>query len=255
MSLPVFGVAPGVLADRTGERVRLDGVEGRHAAVVRRIGVGEEVLLVDGAGDSARCRVLAADRAGLDCTVVERFREPPPDPRLVVVQAIPKGERGELAVDLLTEVGVDVIVPWEATRCVARWRGERAHKHLRRWQAGAREAAKQARRPRWPVVTEPASTASVAARLAAAALPLVLHEAATEPLATVPPPGSGEVVLVVGPEGGVSPDELAAFAAAGARAVRLGPSVLRTSTAGAVAAGVLLAATDRWGPAPARRAY
>ena len=166
---------------------------------------------------------------------------------MVVVQALPKGDRGELAVEVLTEIGVARIVPWAAARSVAVWRGDRAAKSLARWRGTAREAAKQARRAWFPEVGELASTAEVVELLAGASLALVLHEEASEPLAAVDVPSVGTVVLVVGPEGGLAPDELAAFAEAGARTVRLGAEVLRTSTAGVAAVSALLARTERWG--------
>ena len=166
---------------------------------------------------------------------------------MTVVQAIPKGDRGELAVEVLTEVGADVIVPWAAERCVSVWRGDRAAKSLAKWRATAREAAKQARRVHFPAVTEPATTAEVAALLAGASVPVVLHEAASGPIGNLPIPGRGRIVVVVGPEGGISDAELAAFAAVGAEPVRLGSSVLRTSTAGVAAVAALLARTRRWG--------
>jgi 16S rRNA (uracil1498-N3)-methyltransferase len=162
------------------------------------------------------------------------------------VQALPKGDRADLAVETLTEVGVDRIVPWDAARSVTRWRDERAARALERWRTTAREAAKQSRRTWWPEVTPLAGTDAVATLAATASPALVLHEDAAAPIADVSVPGDGDVLLVVGPEGGVAPEELAAFAAAGARAVHLGPTVLRTSTAGAVAVGVLLAQTPRW---------
>ncbi len=244
MSAPVFVADTAALAD--APRVLLDGDEGRHAAVVRRIGVGEEVVLTDGAGLQVHCIVRAADRQGLDCEVVTRVLEPAPFPRFVVVQALAKGDRGELAVETMTEVGVDEIVPWAAARSIVQWRGDRGTKSLAKWRTTAREAAKQSRRTWFPVVSEPASTRQVLTRLADAEVALVLHEEAADPLAAVELPGARDVVLVVGPEGGVSPEELTAFESAGARAVRLGPSVLRTSTAGAVAAGALLSRTGRW---------
>ncbi|WP_242890420.1 16S rRNA (uracil(1498)-N(3))-methyltransferase [Actinomadura litoris] len=243
MSPPVFLAASAALE---GDRVLLDGPEGRHAATVRRLRPGERVDLTDGAGLLAECVVAAADRASLTLDVVARHREPPPAPRLVVVQALPKGDRGELAVETMTEAGVDEIVPWSAARCVTRWRPERREKALARWRGTAREAGKQARRPRFPDVADLASTEQVAARLAAASLALVLHEEADAPLSAVRPPADGEIVLVVGPEGGITGEELEALGAAGGRPTRLGPTVLRTSTAGVVAAAVLLAATGRW---------
>lgn len=247
MSAPVFLADAGSLAEaRPGEPVLLDGAEGRHAVTVRRLRVGEHVLLTDGAGTEVTGTVAGArppDR--LDVTVDRVRRLPRPDPRLVVVQALAKGERGELAVELMTEVGVDVIVPWAAARSVAQWRADRATRGLARWRSTATEAAKQARRAWFPEVVDPAGTAEVADRLRTAALALVLHEEATVPLAGTELPPAGDVVLVVGPEGGVSPAELEQLAAAGARPVRLGETVLRTSTAGAAALAVLSART-RW---------
>lgn len=224
----------------------LDGDEGRHAAVVRRTQPGERVELTDGAGHVAWCVVTSADRSGLICEVESRYDVPPPAPRVVVVQALPKGDRGESAVETLTEVGVDEIVPWSAARCITRWKGERGEKALRKWRSTAREAAKQSRRAWLPYINDPATTAAVADRLASSALGIVLHETADDGLAAVPLPDDGEILVVVGPEGGVTPYELAAFTAAGAAVTRMGPTVLRTSTAGTVAAGVILSRTARW---------
>jgi 16S rRNA (uracil1498-N3)-methyltransferase len=243
MSPPVFLAEPDRL--RAG-RVVLDGPEGRHAATVRRLRPGERVDLTDGAGLLAECVVAAAGKASLTLDVLARRTDPVPAPRLVVVQALPKGDRGELAVETMTEAGVDEIVPWAAARCVTQWRPERREKALGRWRNAAREAAKQARRSRFPDVPDLASTGDVAGRIAAASLALVLHEDAEEPLSAVQPPEDGDVVLVVGPEGGIADEELERFAAAGGRPTRLGPTVLRTSTAGVAAASVLLAATGRW---------
>jgi len=244
---PVFVVPPDVTRSAAaGSTVLLDGAEGRHAAVVRRLAAGEDVDLTDGAGVLLHSVVESAGRDGLVCRVLVRTQTPAPQPRLVVVQALAKGDRGELAVQSCTEVGVDEIVPWAAARSITRWRGERADKALAKWRGAAREAAKQSRRPIHPVVSGPASTREVADLVRAADLGLVLHEAAGESLGEVDVPELGEVVLVVGPEGGVAPEELGAFREAGAHLVRLGPSVLRTSTAGAVAAGVVLSRTARW---------
>ena len=217
----------------SGDTILLDGPEGRHAALVKRIRVGETVDLVDGRGTRATGTVTATTKDTVTVDVVRRVLEPAPSPRLTVVQALAKGDRGELAVELLTEVGVDVIVPWAAARCVAKW----TDKSLQRWRSTAHEAAKQSRRAWFPEVREVASTAEVAA------LPdvLVLHEEAATPLSAASV--SGDVVLVVGPEGGIAPEELVAL---GGTAVRLGPTVLRTSTAGAAAAAVLSARLGRW---------
>jgi len=213
---------------------------------VRRLAAGEPAYLTDGAGRVARCVVEAARPGELELSVLEITAEPRPEPYVTVLQAIPKGDRGELAVELLTEVGADAIMPWAADRCVAQWRGERAAKSLARWRSTALQAAKQSRRAWFPDVTPRADLAAVAARIAAAALAVLLDPEAPGRLADLQPPAAGEVVLIVGPEGGVTPAEQEALAAAGAVAARLGPTVLRASTAGAVAAGVLLARTSRW---------
>jgi 16S rRNA (uracil1498-N3)-methyltransferase len=230
-----------------GALIALTGAEGRHAATVRRIRPGERVDVADGAGVIAECVVTEAGAGRVELRVQSRREVPAPEPRIVVVQALPKGDRAELAVETMTEVGVDVIVPWAAERCVARWpAGDRAAKALARWRSAAREAAKQARRSRIPEVTGLASTADVAARIGVAAGAVVLEPDAGAALSRLELPRSGDVLLVVGPEGGVSPGELAAFTAAGARPARLGESVLRTSTAGAAAAAVLMSRTGRW---------
>lgn len=249
-----MSTAPLFLVDAlpAGPTVVLSGPEGRHAATVRRLRPGEAVQLSDGHGAVARAVVEAAGRDTVDLRIVDRSAVPPPAPRVVVAQALVKGDRGELAVELATEAGVDGVLPWRAARCVARWeQGARGEKALARWRTTAREAAKQARRPRVPVVEEPVSTATLARRVAAAQAALVLHESATECLPDVPLPGEGELVLVVGPEGGITDDELAALVAAGARPVRLGPEVLRASTAAAVALGALGVLTGRWRPVSA----
>ena len=232
--------------DLSGDRIVLTGPEGRHAATVRRVRVGEAVDLADGRGTRASCTVAAVGGDEVTLSVVTRTTEPVPAPRLVLVQALAKGDRGELAVELATEVGVDEVLPWQATRSIVRWEGERGAKALARWRSTAREAGKQSRRAWHPVVGEPVGTDEVAARMAGACA-LVLHEAATTPLATVPLPSTGDVLLVVGPEGGVTDEELEVFRGAGASVVRLGSSVLRTSTAGAAAASVVSARTPRWG--------
>ncbi|WP_283134811.1 16S rRNA (uracil(1498)-N(3))-methyltransferase [Rhizohabitans arisaemae] len=243
MSAPVFLVEH---LDPDAEQITLDGPEGRHAATVRRLRAGERVDLTDGAGQVAECVVADVLKDALRLRPLRRYAVPAPQPRLVVVQALPKGDRGELAVELMTEVGVDVVVPWSAARCVTRWREDRAGKALARWRSTAREAAKQARRFHLPEVTEPANTAEVAALLAGAALGMVLHERAAEPLSAIALPAKGDLVVVVGPEGGVADEEIAAFREAAAVPVLLGPTVLRTSTAGVAAASVIFSRTGRW---------
>lgn len=242
MSAPVFVVPVEALVAGT---VTVDGAEGRHAASVARVHAGEAVELVDGLGRRGAGRVTAVGRDRVEVEVPSVVEEPVPVPRFVVVQALAKGDRGELACELMTEVGVDVIVPWAAARCVTTWREDRVEKSLARWRSTVHAAGKQARRSRFPVVRSLASTAEVCMLVREAALGAVLDESASEPLAAVDLPAAGDVVLVVGPEGGVTPEELGLFGEAGATSYRLGPTVLRTSTA-AAAALATLSARSRW---------
>ncbi len=246
MTLPLYLVAPDLLAaaDR-GTVLVLDGSEGRHAATVRRTRVGEWLELADGAGTRARVEVLGVGQGTLDLRVDAVSHEPGPDPRLVLVQALAKGERDEQAVEAATECGVDEVLPWQAARCVVQWRGERGERSRRKWDAVLLAATKQSRRARRPVLGPTVSTSDLVRRCAQAAAVFVLHEDAATPLASVDLPERGDLLLVVGPEGGIAPDEVEQLAAAGAVPVRLGPTVLRSSSAGPAALAVVSART-RW---------
>lgn len=233
-----------------GSLALLGGDEGFHAATVRRIRPGERLVLGDGAGALAQCEVEHAGRDGLRARVLERWSVAPGRPPVIVVQALPKSERSELAIELATEAGADAFVAWQAARCVANWQGNRVDKGLRRWRAVARSAARQSRRAYVPAVEGVMSTAELTQRVrdevAAGATVLALHESATGRLADIELAQAKSLLLLVGPEGGIAEDEMAALSDAGAAAVRLGPQVLRTSTAAAVALGALGVLTTRW---------
>jgi 16S rRNA (uracil1498-N3)-methyltransferase len=246
MTLPLHLLAPDALAGRgVGEVVVLDGPEGRHAATVRRTRVGEHLLLTDGLGLRVEGEVVAVGAGTLDLRVVSVASDPVPAPRFVLVQALAKNDRDDQAVEAATECGVDEVVPWQASRSVVQWRGERGEKARRKWDAVLVAATKQSRRTRRPVLAPTATTADVIALVRRAAAAFVLHEDATEPLAGVTPPDAGDVLVVVGPEGGIAPDELDALEDAGAVVVRLGSTVLRSSSAGPAALAVL-SAMSRW---------
>jgi 16S rRNA (uracil1498-N3)-methyltransferase len=214
---------------------------------VVRVKVGEHIDLSDGDGLLVAGRVVEVRNPDeLVIEVVERIIDDVALPRLVVVQAIPKGERGERAVELLTEVGADAIIPWAASRCIAQWKGDRAEKALTKWENTAKAAGKQARRSRLPQVTGVATTGDVVSMIAAASGAIVLHEESTTALTDWNPPIDGEIVVVVGPEGGITSEEVEAFREAGAQIVHMGKSIMRTSTAGAAAVAVLGAVTGRW---------
>ena len=248
--------APLYLRDGTLEAVLdgaalvLDGDEGRHAATVRRTQPGERVDVADGAGRVARCEVVSVGPGRLDLRVLRVEAVPERVPALVLVQALAKGGRDELAVETATELGVDAVVPWQAARSVVVWAGERGERARRKWRSVARAAAKQSRRPTVPDVDEAVSSAGlgrlVARAVAGGGGALVLHEDAELGLVEVALPSASPVLVVVGPEGGIGDAELAALIEAGAVAVRLGPEVLRTSSAGAAALAVLSLRLGRW---------
>lgn len=227
-----------------GDLVSLTGAEAKHAAVVRRLRVGETVTVGDGAGVWLAGVAEEVSPSRVDVRVSERSTQEAPNPRIVLVQALAKGDRDELAVQAACELGVDEIVPWQASRSISRWDGPKAVKGRERWATIVREAAKQAHR-RWvPEVAVPASTSDLAARVSTQRV-LLLDPGAPARLSELEPDGR-DVVLVVGPEGGISDDEIAKLVAAGAERVLLGDTVLRTSTAGPAAIAVLSVALGRW---------
>lgn len=240
-------VAEGATDAQTGDTLALTGAEAHHAAVVRRVRPGEDVTVGDGRGVWLDGVCKSVTPKEVTVRVTARRVEPQPSPRLVLVQALAKGDRGELAVQAATELGVDRIVPWQAVRSVSRWEGPKIAKGVTRWEAIAREAAKQAHRAWVPEVSAPVTTKQLAARAAEASV-LVLEPTADATLTAqlLKPVGERDVVLVVGPEGGIAPEELDALVAAGAVLVRLGDTVLRTSTAGPAALAVASAALGRW---------
>ncbi|MFF3570755.1 16S rRNA (uracil(1498)-N(3))-methyltransferase [Nocardia jiangxiensis] len=227
----------------------LAGPEGRHAATVRRIQVGEPITLSDGAGVLASSEVVAAQKDRLELRVLDRILAAPVAPPVTVVQALPKSDRSELAVELMTEAGADVVVPWQAARCVANWEGK-ARKGVDKWRAAARSAARQSRRAFIPEIAELYRTSDVLALVretkADNGIVVALHESGTARFVSLPLASASRIVLIVGPEGGLDDAELTALADAGADIALLGPTVLRTSTAAAVALGALGALTSRW---------
>jgi 16S rRNA (uracil1498-N3)-methyltransferase len=241
MTLPVFISSDNL---QPGHTVELDGDEGHHAVTVRRIRVGEKIELTDGNGRRAVCEVVAVGKKSLDARIETVNVEQKPEVSFTVVQALAKGDRGDLALEILTEVGVDEITPWSAAHSIAKW--DATDKGFLKWQRVVREASKQARRAWLPQICALHTTGEVATLLAGAELALVLHESAQNSISEVKVPASGRVVIVVGPEGGITAEELTTFSQAGAQIVRMGAPVMRTSTAGGVALGVLMAATNRW---------
>lgn len=247
MSAPVFLIDPELARGvHVGSTIELDGPEGRHAATVQRLRSGEKVALVDGCGRRIDGTITSTVKDACTITVGSVDDEPNPRPRITAIQAIAKGDRAELAVQMLTEAGIDVIFPWQAEHSVAKWDTDKAIKQHAKWLAVARESSKQARRARLPIIESPITTAAAADLITNAGVALILDEESDVPITSIDFSTAHDVVLVIGPEGGLSANERTLFADAGGDLVRLGSTVLRTSTAGVAALGVVMARVGRW---------
>jgi len=218
-----------------GTHLMLAGNEGRHAAVVRRIRPQEMIMIGDGRGRAVRGMVVEVGPSSVVVEVAQYLATPAEPRRFVAVQALAKGDRSELAVEMMTEMGVTEIVPWQASRSIVRWSEERGVRSLNRWRATVREAAKQSRRLNVPQVSEPVTTRLLSQRVAGADLTLMLHEEAEHSIIEVDLPKAGTVLIIIGPEGGISADERDELTRAGAQPESVSDGVLRTSTAGVVA--------------------
>ena len=233
-----------------GDQVALPSPEARHAAAALRMTTGEVLLVADGQGHRAQGQIIVeGNQVTVNVTSVEVIRRP--NPTFTVVQALTKGDHGELAIDLMTQVGVDRIIPWSASRSIVQWKGDRANKSLTKWQLAAKAATKQSRQAWSPQISDAMSTQEIRALMSQFSATFVLHESSTNPLASVDLPSSGEICLIVGPEGGISEEEVSAFQDAGAQIASLGDSVLRASLAGAIGVGVL-STRLRWAQTPSK---
>jgi 16S rRNA (uracil1498-N3)-methyltransferase len=255
VSNPVFFSGAGSLDELVpGARFILQGPEARHAVTVKRLSPGEAVDIADGAGKRLTGTVVSASPAELTVECSALTVEDRPHIRLVLVQALAKGDRDELAVETATELGIDAVVPWQSERSIVRWKGERAAKAHAKWQSVVTAAAKQARRAWIPDVRAAVETPGLAAAVAAADLAVILHEDAVRPLRSVLESWQGaqadagplEILLIVGPEGGISPREVTRLCDAGAVTALLGHHVLRSSTAGPAAVVLASDVLGRW---------
>lgn len=258
MSLPVFVynvdaflAGEEVVLPREGDTVRLSGSEGRHAVSVKRITAGEQIELMDGHGTKAVATVVSTSgKDTLNAKVDEVIVTGRAYPQVTVVQALPKSERSELAIDLLTQGGADTIIPWEASRCIAKWQGAKKSKGVSKWRQAALAAAKQSRRATIPHISDPATTHEVGELIKDYDLALILHEDSSEAMKDIldrhVTVATESIVVIIGPEGGITAEEAEQFRRSGAHAVKLGPEVLRTASAGIVALAALGISTGRW---------
>lgn len=230
-----------------GETVELLGAEAKHAISVRRMRVGEAIQLSDGRGLRVRGVIKALHQQALEVFVDEVSSEALRQPSLTLIQALAKGDRDELAVQAGTELGIHFVIPWQADRSISRWEGPKIAKGVERWQSIANEAAKQALRALHPLVGQPQTTKQLAESISEFSLFLVLDPTASKGLGSIELPTSGKLAIAVGPEGGISENELHQLESAGAVRVHLGASILRTSTAGLAAISAIQSKLGLWG--------
>ncbi|WP_026530723.1 16S rRNA (uracil(1498)-N(3))-methyltransferase [Haematomicrobium sanguinis] len=253
MSLPVFVIdVESARTLRPGDSYTLDGPEGRHAAGSMRLAAGESLDLVNGRGARWRATVKESAKNSLLLDIQSATTEEAPSPEVTVVQALAKGGRDEQAVESAVELGATAIVPWQADRSIVRWRDEKAKKGTEKWQDLVRSAAKQSRQSHIPTVSSPETSAQLCQRIRRAVgesggHAVVLHESATEPLVSfLRETGPGPLLLIVGPEGGITPSEVEAMVASGARTAHLGQRILRSSSAGPAALAAINTQWERW---------
>lgn len=229
-----------------GAVLSIDGAEARHAVTVSRVKPGERLRVGNGAGLMLEVTVTGAEGALLRFRVDEAFVAEPDTPRILLVQALAKGDRDEMAVQAATELGIDGVFPWAASRSVTRWEGAKVAKGQARWTTIVREASKQSIRAWLPHVAGLTSTKQLAAMAGSTRMLLLEPTAELRLTEIAAPTDDRDIVLVVGPEGGIAPNELEQLEQAGATRVRLGETVLRTSTAGPAALAILNATLGRW---------
>lgn len=239
--LPLFIVDQ--IPDR-GE-LTIGGEEARHAMTVMRLEISEQIEITDGRGRRARVEVVSGTKREFTVNIIEVREVPSPRTKLIVIQALTKGDRARETVEMLTEGGVTEIVPWQAARSIGNWRGER--EALDKWRLWAREATKQSRRSWVPEVSELLDSPKVLERVKSSAAALLFHEADGRPLSqvkstTVP----SEITLIIGPEGGITPEETDQFRSAGAIPVTMGEPILRSAHAGLAALAAVQTSYGIW---------
>jgi 16S rRNA (uracil1498-N3)-methyltransferase len=227
-----------------GEIAVIGGSEARHAVTVSRLAVGELVRVGNGLGMIASGAVTAVASSEFRFQVETIETTERSSPAIWLAQALAKGDRDELAIQAATELGADGLIPWTASRSISRWEGAKVAKGQERWSAVVREATKQSARAWRPEVASLVNTKQLA-ELAETVRMIVLDPLA-EPGLTALDLDDRDIVLVVGPEGGISPAEFDLLHSAGATSARLGGNILRTSTAGPAAIAVLSAKLGRW---------
>jgi len=225
--------------------IEVEGDEAHHAIKVLRINLGEEILISDGSGNWVRAKVENIEKKSLSAKVLERGFQDERTPRLIVVQGLPKSDRVKEAIEILVESGVDLIIPWESERSISKWQKD----SLVKWQNAALAATKQSRRFRAPEIIDQLSLSQLLEIASDTGAIVVMHESAKVKLSEVVSTkfaGLSEIIIVIGPEGGLTDNELALLEGAGAHVLGLGPEVFRSAHAGGAALSAISALIGRW---------
>jgi 16S rRNA (uracil1498-N3)-methyltransferase len=229
------------LPTTVGASYEFDNEDANHAIRVLRMGTGNIFNLSDGAGSWSQVQVLAVAKKSMQVKVLETGTQEPLDTHFTVIQAIPKGDRIKESIEMCTEGGADRIVMWKAARSIGK-----SDDKIEKLQTTAREASKQSRRFRIPEVIGVAATNAVVDQIAQADLAIVFHESATMKVSEIVTPGCKKVAIIIGPEGGLTDDEIDTFAAAGAKVALMGRPVLRSAHAGLAALSAVNTALSVW---------
>ncbi len=232
------------LPRKVGSSYEFDSDDAQHAIRVLRMSAGEVFMLSDGQGKWSKVKIFAVKKKSLEVEVVETGIQDPLEVSFTVVQALPKGDRLKESIELLTEGGVDTIIPWSAQRSIGQ-----AEKGVEKLQVTAREASKQSRRLFIPDVTEVANTSKVVELIPQHDLVLVFHESAKSKVSEIVTRKyfeSRSVMIIIGPEGGISDEELELFKSAGAKVALMGRPILRSAHAGLAAMSAVNALIKVW---------
>ncbi|MEY3705303.1 MAG: hypothetical protein RLY29_675 [Actinomycetota bacterium] len=225
--------------------VVIEGEEAHHAASVSRVKIGDRIAVTNGMGRRAEVEVIDVNKRNVAARILDVIDEPRSSTVLTVVQALTKGDRARETIELLTEGGVDLIIPWSASRSIGQWREEKDA--LGKWRAWAREATKQSRRSWIPQILDLHSTAAIKERISESELSLMFHEVGAERLSiALKDVKPREITLIIGPEGGISEEEASAFSGAGARSVVMGKPIFRSAHAGVAALAAVQSSLGIW---------
>ena len=227
----------------TGQRQVLENDEAHHAIKVLRLNTGEVIKISDGVGNWVSGPIVEIAKKELFISITERGEIQAAKPELVLVQAITKSDRNKEMLELAVEAGVDRIIPWQSERSISKWQSDSEQK----WQVGIKQSCKQARQVKLPQLMQVMSTTEVIKSISEGGFGIVFHEEASTKFSDLTIPNSqSSVYLVIGPEGGISEQELLSFQNIGSKVVRLGDTVLRSAHAGFAALSAVQTKLGRW---------